>query len=241
MTLTERQEKLLDKIVKEYINSALPISSQLLNEKYRFDISPATLLIEMQKLTDKGFLYQPHTSAGRVPTDRGYRFFVDKLFEKGFSQFDDKKGSEISQEIKKDMENSLKFTQAVSKVLASHSSNVGVGYLFGEDVFWKEGWEDILSEPEFKEVDCISRFAKMISFLERNIEDIASSFPSETAVFIGKESPVSQNKDFSIVTTRFNFPDLHCEGFFAILGPKRMKYNRNISLINFLNQSLKEF
>ena len=81
MTMTKRQGKLLDKIVREYINSALPVSSQLLDERYNFGISPATLRIEMQKLTDRGFLYQPHTSAGRVPTDKGFRFFVDELFE----------------------------------------------------------------------------------------------------------------------------------------------------------------
>ena len=66
-------------IVKEYIDSAEPVSSQLLEKKYDFDISPATIRIEMQKLTDKGFLLQPHTSAGRIPSDKGYRFYVDNL------------------------------------------------------------------------------------------------------------------------------------------------------------------
>ncbi len=80
MTITERQEKILNKVLQEYIKSAQPVSSQLLEKKYDFGISPATIRIEMQKLTDKGFLYQPHTSAGRVPTDKGYRLFVDKLF-----------------------------------------------------------------------------------------------------------------------------------------------------------------
>ena len=240
MTITERQEKLLDKIVKEYINSAVPISSQLLNEKYSFGISPATLRIEMQKLTDQGFLHQPHTSAGRVPTDKGYRFFVDRLFEKGFSVFDDKKSSQMMKGIKKEIENSLKFTQVVARILADNSSNLGLSYLLNEDILWEEGWKDIFGEPEFREADFISRFAKMISCFERDIEKITLDFPSETKVYIGEENPIFKNEDFSIVTAKFTFPKRGYKGFFAILGPKRMHYNKNISLINSLTKLLEE-
>lgn len=237
--ITERQEKLLDKIIKEYIDSASPVSSQLLNGKYKFGISPATLRIEMQKLTDQGFLLQPYTSAGRVPTDKGYRFFVDKLFERGFTGFDDKKTSQIFEEVREEIDNSLKFTQTVTRILASNSSNLGLSYLLDEDILWKEGWKDIFEEPEFREAELISRFAKMINSFEKDIEKIALEFPDETKVFIGKESPVFKNEDFSVVTTRFTFPELGCQGFFAILGPKRMNYNKNISLINSLTKLFK--
>lgn len=240
MTMTKRQGKLLDKIIREYINSALPVSSQLLDERYNFGISPATLRIEMQKLTDRGFLYQPHTSAGRVPTDKGYRFFVDELFEKGFPDFGDKKSSQMLKEIKKEIESSLRFTQTVTRILADNSSNLGLSYLLDEDILWKEGWKDIFEEPEFKEADFVSRFAKMLSCFERDIEKITLDFPSETRVYIGKENPVSKNEDFSIVTAKFTFPELGYKGIFAILGPKRMNYNKNISLINSLTQLLKE-
>ena len=79
--ITKRQENILEVLVRDYINSAQPISSEFLEKKHKFGLSPATLRIEMQKLTDGGYLIQPHTSAGRVPTDRGYRFFVDKIME----------------------------------------------------------------------------------------------------------------------------------------------------------------
>ncbi len=82
--ITERQGEILNRIVKEYITLAEPVSSQLLEKKHKFGLSPATIRNEMQKLTDDGYLLQPHTSAGRVPTDKGYRFFVDKLLENNF-------------------------------------------------------------------------------------------------------------------------------------------------------------
>ncbi|MFC1630230.1 hypothetical protein ACFL06_01695, partial [Patescibacteria group bacterium] len=85
MEITERQENILNKIVKEYVQSAQPVSSKLLEKKGNFGISPASLRIEMQKLTDNGYLLQPHTSAGRIPTDKGYRYFVNKLLTEKLS------------------------------------------------------------------------------------------------------------------------------------------------------------
>ncbi len=77
--LTERQKKLLSLIIHEHIRSAEPVGSRYLVEKYRLELSPATVRNEMVVLTDEGFLRQPHTSAGRVPTEMGYRYFVGQL------------------------------------------------------------------------------------------------------------------------------------------------------------------
>ena len=80
--ISERQEEIIKLLVKEYIKSAEPISSKFLAEKYDFGICPSTLRIEFQYLIKEGFLEQPHTSAGRVPTDKAYRFFVDNQNKK---------------------------------------------------------------------------------------------------------------------------------------------------------------
>jgi len=77
--LTERQKTLLLLIIRDYIESAQPIGSKRLAEHYNINISPATIRSEMAALTEKGYLRQPHTSAGRVPTEEGYRFFVSQL------------------------------------------------------------------------------------------------------------------------------------------------------------------
>ncbi len=79
MVITERQSKILNTLIQEYINTANPVGSEFLVEKHNFKVCPATLRNEMQKLTESGYLCQPHTSAGRVPTNKGYRFFVDSF------------------------------------------------------------------------------------------------------------------------------------------------------------------
>lgn len=74
-----RQQEILNLVIKEYIETAEPVGSQILVEKYKLDISPAPVRMEMVELSEGGYLNQPYTSAGRVPTDKAYRFFVDQL------------------------------------------------------------------------------------------------------------------------------------------------------------------
>ena len=241
MQLTKRQEKILNGIIKEYIHLAVPVSSQVLDEKYNFKLSTATLRNEMQALSDLGYLLQPHTSAGRIPTDKGYRFFVNQIFKKGLPEFDEKKKINIQKECKKKKDNSLRFVQKATKILADNSSNLAISHILNEDFFWKEGWDDVFAEPEFKETDFVLRFTKIIDSFEKNIEGITSNFSDDLGVFIGRETPFLKNDDFSIVVSGFQCPDSKNKGIFAIVGPKRMNYNKNISIIKLINQIFKEF
>src|SRR5437867_715252 len=77
--LSERRENLLNLIVEEYVESAVPVGSKSIVEKHRFPYSSATVRLEMARLEDEGFIGQPHTSAGRVPSDKGYRYYVESL------------------------------------------------------------------------------------------------------------------------------------------------------------------
>src|SRR5512138_375556 len=77
--LTERQKTLLLLIIRDYIESAQPVGSKRLAEHYRINLSTATIRNEMAALTEMGYLHQPHTSAGRVPTEEGYRYFVSQM------------------------------------------------------------------------------------------------------------------------------------------------------------------
>jgi heat-inducible transcriptional repressor len=77
--LSERQKNLLLIIIRAYIDSAQPVGSKRLVDHYHLDLSPATIRNEMSALTEMGFLRQPHTSAGRVPTEEGYRYFVSQM------------------------------------------------------------------------------------------------------------------------------------------------------------------
>lgn len=79
--LSERQKFILALVVHEYARTAAPVGSRYLVENYHLDMSPATVRNELAALTEKGYLRQPHTSAGRVPTEEGYRYFVGRLLQ----------------------------------------------------------------------------------------------------------------------------------------------------------------
>jgi transcriptional regulator of heat shock response len=229
--LTERQAKLLNTSIEEYVDSAQPVSSQMLQKKYDFGICPATIRIEMQKLTDKGFLFQPHTSAGRVPTDKGYRFFVDNLLEREFEDF------RIGDWFEKEIGDNIKFIQSLTKNLAHISGALALSYLQGEKVFWKDGWEEILKEPEFGEKDFVLNFAEFLENFENNIGNFEIN--SGIKIFIGKENPFKKAKDFTLISCRCHLPK--DDGIISLMGPKRMAYDKNIGLINSLSKLLENF
>ncbi|MFA6376004.1 MAG: hypothetical protein WCX69_01230, partial [Candidatus Paceibacterota bacterium] len=158
MQISDRQKNILDTIIREYVESARPVSSQYLGEKYDFGICPASIRIEMQKLTDDGFLEQPHTSAGRVPTDKGYRLFVNDLLKNEkqgkASMLDFEPGKSMEEEF----EDVFKLANSLTRSLAQASSSLVLGYLRQEDVLWKEGWEDLLQNPEFGDKAAIENF-----------------------------------------------------------------------------------
>ncbi len=85
--ISERQEKLLDFLVREYISTSEPVSSLALKKVTDLDISAATIRNDLQELTEEGYITQPHTSAGRIPTQKAYKYIADKL-EKATTFYD---------------------------------------------------------------------------------------------------------------------------------------------------------
>jgi heat-inducible transcriptional repressor len=227
MELTARQGKLLSAIVKEYIDSAQPVSSKALLKKHGFSLSPATIRSEMQRLTDQGFLSQPHTSAGRVPTDKGYRFYVDNPDESRR----DKANKQLTP-FGMGTGDSFAFFQEFTRKIADLTDELALSYFPEEDVIFKEGWENIFKAPEFENTDMASEFAEMVGNMEKNIQEfMATDFPR---IFIGRENPLPHGREFSIVISKVSFPKKK-KGVVALLGPKRMDYDKNVKIINSFN------
>lgn len=89
--ITPRQQTILGLIVQEYVRTAIPVGSRTLVEQYGLNVSPATVRNEMARLEELGYLTHPHTSAGRVPTDQGYRYFVERLLQETTLPLDERR------------------------------------------------------------------------------------------------------------------------------------------------------
>ena len=97
--LSDRRQRVLAALIEEYVACALPVGSRTLTERYRLGVSPATVRNELSVLEDDGYIAQPHTSAGRIPTDAGYRAFVDNLLSSDLDLADEK-SSAVTDELR---------------------------------------------------------------------------------------------------------------------------------------------
>lgn len=238
MSLTKRQDKILEGVCREYIQGAVPISSQFLKQKQCLDFSPATIRAEFVKLEEKNYLIQPYISSGRVPTDRGFRFFVDRILEsEDLKVCQEDVLEEVFSEISK-IKDLVKTSQQVAKNLSLLSSNLVFTYIPQQDIVWKEGWDIVVREPEFQNVQYLKDFAKAVSNFEKNINELDWDERS-IKVYIGKELPCLQ-KDISVVMIKSHFlKDI--DGMIAILGPKRMDFEKNIGVLSKINEIFNSF
>ncbi len=117
--LTERQKFLFTLVIHEHIRSAAPVGSETLVNRYHLDISPATVRNELAALEDKGYLRHPHTSAGRVPTEEGYRYFVGRLMQE--SELPETTRRMISHQFYQMRNDVEQWTRLAASVLATQS------------------------------------------------------------------------------------------------------------------------
>lgn len=244
--ISERQKDILNELIREYIKTAKPVSSDLL-EKKGFDCCPATIRVEMKKLADLGYLNQPHTSGGRVPTNKAYRFFVDNVVktENKNSGAGKNYGEAMAGEFEKIKEfhnERMKVAESIAKSIAYFTHGLVFARLSGDDFTYKEGWREVFKNPEFEEKGVINEFLDTVDRFEENIKmfENDSKITEQPTVYIGKEGSVLDSGDFSLVVSRGVFPE-DSEAIFAILGPTRMPYDKNISLINSLIAEFEKF
>jgi len=114
--LTGRQEKLLEFLVKEYIGQVKPVSSLALKKITDLDVCGATIRNDLQALTKQGYIEQPHTSAGRIPTKKAYRYFAEKLEQEKQKEFDDFIVRQI-EFAHKEMEQQMKIMEEIMQTL----------------------------------------------------------------------------------------------------------------------------
>lgn len=121
--LSQRQEKLLNLLIKEYITTAEPVSSLALKKVTDWDVCGATIRNDLQELTKQGFIHQPHTSAGRVPTKKAYQYFADKLEQEREEAIHKFIAKEI-ENTRKQIENEMKVARELMDSLSEISTSL---------------------------------------------------------------------------------------------------------------------
>ena len=130
--ITERQEKLLDFLIREYISTADPVSSKALKRVTDLDISAATIRNDLQVLTKQGYTEQPHTSAGRIPTKKAYKYFADKISAERENEFEDFIVRQI-RTAHQQIEQEMKLAEELIKSLSETSSTLRISSISEKD------------------------------------------------------------------------------------------------------------
>lgn len=217
--MQERRKKILKAVVKEYQRTGQPVASLDLAQRWHFDFSPATLRAEMLILDNEGYLEQPHTSAGRLPTDKAFRFFIEEIGEEEPSR---EERERILDQMYKIRDESL---GEMAQFLANCSRGLGLSGVFGPlSDFHGAGLKWLAEEPEFEDGD-LKNIMKCFDSLEKDFNKFFGDLDEETAIYVGRENPIKYLRNYSLVVTGFEKEG--GRGVLGILGPKRMNYRKN--------------
>lgn len=232
--LQERQKSILGAVIEAYIRTARPIASRDLVGRRDLDVSPATIRSEFLKLDDEGYIAQPHTSAGRIPTDQGYRFFVDHLLHD--ADLSAREEASLAESFR--VSEAEAFVKELSRTISRISGAFAAAGLEDEDVFYETGFAELLGEPEFEDTMRARAFAHLADVMDEGIRGILRDFDDEADepyMFIGGENPWRLARGYTMTIASWRHP-WGFRGFAAMLGPTRTNYKKHTAIARRINQ-----
>lgn len=236
--LTERQQGVFKAVVREYSRFGIPVSSKVIAERYMEDICPATIRAELAELERIGVLCQPHTSSGRMPTDLGYRHFVNTLMERESLSYNEEQ--ELIQAINRVRRRHLQTAKALALVLAERTHNVAITgeFLHHQKQTYDTGLKSLMNLPEFhNKSDQLAEVVGLVEELDENVEELMEIHqPQRAVISIGDDGFFrTPTRECSVVFSSFENRENGARGIIAIVGPKRMPYERNVTLVEHLS------
>lgn len=230
--MTQRQKDILSAIVEQYAEVASPVGSSLLAKL--FHVSSATIRAEMVQLEEMGYITQPHTSAGRVPTDRGYRFYVNNLGENGEKGQETRAEKALTARVHGGGIPERTIRNAV-ETLVELTHNLGIATI--GDQLYMSGLSNLFGQPEFMNAGQVQEVARLLDNLEPWLYEAALNEPLN--VYIGRENPIGRGAGCSLIISKFRSP-YSDTSYIGVLGPTRQSYKDVMQLVSRAGQTLEE-
>jgi heat-inducible transcriptional repressor len=232
--MSPRQEKILQAIVEQYAEVASPVGSSLLARI--FDVSSATVRAEMVELERLGFIDQPHTSAGRIPTDKGYRYYVNQLAESQKTQPNEGNRAEraLTARVQPGGQPELTIRSTVD-TLVELTHNLGLATIGPQ--LYMSGLGNLFGQPEFMHPGQVQEVARLLDNLEPWLYEAAPNKP--LSVYIGHENPIGRSAGASLIISRFRSP-FSDRSYIGVLGPTRQSYRDVMGLVGRAGEALEE-
>lgn len=245
MEISQRQAALLQAIVQEYIQTARPVGSKTLVNEYGFDVSTATIRNEMAALEEAGLIAQPHTSAGRIPTEKGYQFYIQhflsakKLAAAKRKQLESMYADQQRELLRaEEIQQQRDMIKRAAQTLAELTGEAVVVSVNGLGTYFT-GISHIFRKPEFNEhaqlMLAMSEAFDHIDELMQQVNERAHVRPQQqrgVEILLGRENPFSEI--CSMILSDYTVQDRR--GTLGILGPMRMDYDTNIAIMEYMEQ-----
>ena len=230
--MDSRKEQLLEYLILDYIDTAQPVSSFTIQRKYQLPYSSATIRNELAELEEDGYLAQVHTSSGRIPTDKGYRYYVNRLLgrQEILLQY-----ASVTHKLLNDMSKMNELHLKLKKLLlsfANESGNVAMGKL-SSDLIFEEGVSSFLTKPGFSSVEFIRNALDDLEEIKLHIDEISQDVSQGSyKLYIGEESPHTSMHKYAVIVGKFSIDS--DDGTIVVVGPKGMQYAKNIALVEYM-------
>ena len=235
--MTDRQREILAAIIEQHAEIAAPVGSVMLAKL--FGVSSATIRSEMARLEDMGFIEQPHTSAGRVPTDAGYRFYVNSLNEAHANEvtplLPDRSARAISARVTTHGDRADRAIRSAVDSLVELTQNMGIATI--GDELYMSGIGNLFSQPEFLQGNHAQAVARLLDNLEPWLREAAPNEPLN--VFIGSENPIGKASGATLIISRFRSP-YSDHSYIGVIGPTRQSYAKVMRLVRHAGAMLEE-
>lgn len=237
MGMTKRQRQILSAVVEQYAEVASPVGSNLLAKV--FGVSSATIRAEMAELERLGYISQPHTSAGRIPTDKGYRFYVNSLTEEGSADTqkvlaDSRAERAIASRVGSGGVPERMIRNAVD-TLVELTHNLGLATIGNQ--LYMSGLSNLFGQPEFINGMQVRQVAQLLDNLEPWLREAALNQP--LSVYIGQENPIGRSAGCTLIVSRFRGP-FSDHSYIGVLGPTRQSYRDVMALVRRTGEELEE-
>jgi heat-inducible transcriptional repressor len=231
--MTDRQVAILTAIIEQYAEVASPVGSIMLAKL--FNVSSATIRSEMAKLEELELIQQPHTSAGRIPTDKGYRFYVNLLTNQQQPEQIDRSARAIEARVSNHGSRADRAIRSAVDSLVDLTQNLGLATI--GDELYLAGMGNLFSQPEFMGGVHAQNVARLLDNLEPWLREAAPNEPLN--VFIGSENPIGKASGATLIISRFRSP-FSDNSYIGVLGPTRQSYARVMRLVRQTGAMLEE-
>ena len=231
-----RRRAVLTAAINAYIREAEPVASD--DIAGAFDLSSATIRNIFAELEEGGYLMHPYTSGGRIPTDKGYRYYVDFLISQ--MELLDEEKERIIHEYRRKIDKLDEALEKTSEVISMMTQYAGiVSLLEVQDKLFYRGISHIIDQPEFQSYDKIRLLVRMIEEKGQILQIINRDYAGKVKVYIGQELGCPEIESCSLVVTSYRVRNEPC-GRIAVLGPARMAYDHIIPTVEYISDVLSE-